>query len=220
MHSSRPSSRLTFPEAEARLPWLATLLEMYALSDRGVAEAIRRQEVLGRRLACGPGCAACCRCHLDIPVYPLELTGIYWYVLEETQGPQRVALQENLAAYRQGEACPFLLDDTCGIHPMRPMACRNFNVFGRPCAEGEDAFHSRRGDVLDPPRESQRAALERMLVAHGVRPKAARRARVRSGQVHVLAQVLQKVDWRRLAARMEGGQGSGPGPEDPGATGI
>ena len=204
MSPSKHPRRLSYPKAEARLPWLAGLLEMYAVTDHGVAEAIRRQQAQGRRLACGPGCAACCRCHLDIPVYPLELTGIYWYVLEELRDPVREALRTNLLAYERGAPCPFLVDESCAIHPLRPMACRNFNVFDRPCAEGEDAFHTRRGDVLDPPRESQRRALERMLVEHGVKPKAERRRRVRSGEVHALAQVLQGIDWRRLGERLGG----------------
>ena len=203
MPPSKPP-RLSYPEAEARLPWLATLLAMYGITDRGVAEAIRREQAQGRRLACGPGCAACCRCHLDIPIYPLELTGIYWYVLEELQGPSREALRTNLLTYERGAPCPFLVEDTCAIHPLRPMACRNFNVFDRPCAEGEDAYHSRRRDVLNPPRESQWQALERMLVEHGVKPKAERRRRVRSGEVHALAQVLQGINWRYLGERLGG----------------
>jgi hypothetical protein len=40
--------RLTFPDDEATHDWLA----------------------------CAKGCAACCRAHLTIPVYPLELVGI------------------------------------------------------------------------------------------------------------------------------------------------
>ena len=84
MSKKRPADslqrRLTFAEDEARLPWLGLLLSMYHTTDQGVAQGIRHAERQGRTLACARGCAACCRSHNDIPVYPLELAGIAWFV--------------------------------------------------------------------------------------------------------------------------------------------
>ncbi len=109
---------------------------------------MRREQAQGRNPACGRGCAACCRSHLTIPVYPLELIGIYWYPVEKVAGRIRDKLEKQLAEYRPNTPCPFLVDAACSIHPMRPMACRQLNVFGKVCAEGEDAYHTRRQDVL------------------------------------------------------------------------
>ncbi len=194
--------RLAFPADEARHPWLGLLLDAYHLIDQGVHQALGRELRRGRRLACAKGCAACCRSHLTIPVYPLELIGIYWYASEQLDPAQRRPLQRQLGAHAAGSPCPFLVEEACAIHPLRPAACRQFNVLDRPCAEGEDAFYSRRADVVTPIRRFADAAFERMLPFYGVTDPQERRAAIGEGRVHALAKVLQDLDWGKLAARL------------------
>ncbi|MBE0621708.1 MAG: YkgJ family cysteine cluster protein [Burkholderiales bacterium] len=203
-HTDSAQSRLTFAEDEARLPWLGLLLEMYNATDQGVAQGIRQAERQGRTLACARGCAACCRSHADIPVYPLELAGIAWFVSEKISGELRQKLQQQLAEHKANPSCPFLVDEACAIHPLRPMACRHFNVFDRACAEGEDAFHTRRKDVLTPVAFHKNKALAMMLRHHQVPTETERKARVADGSVHGLAQSLREVRWENLARRMKG----------------
>jgi len=193
-------ARLSFRANEKRLPWLSLLLEIQHLTNQGVASALRAD---GRKLACARGCASCCRSHVDIPVYPLELMGIAWYVVEKLEEPVRARLRDRLARHRELDGCPFLLDEACAIHPLRPMACRLFNVFTRVCAPGEDAFHSRPEDVLRPDPKHKREALREMLRHHGVDDGRERRRQVESGEVHRLAQSLRAIRWENLAARLE-----------------
>jgi len=200
---SARNNRLVFPEAEAKQSWLPLLLEAYAIVDAGLREAIGREEKQGKTLACHKGCAACCRSHTTIPVYPLELIGITWYAVEQLAGPVREKLETQLRTHKQGEPCPMLVDNACSIHPLRPMACRQFNVFGRVCAEGEDAYYTRRSDVLTPLREYADAAFDVMLPFYGVKTSAERQRLIESGQVHQLAKVLQEYDWPKLAERMQ-----------------
>lgn len=204
-HMSGPAKpkRLRFPKDEARHAWLPLLLDAYQIIDRGVQEGVRREASKGRRLACTKGCAACCRSHLTIPVYPLELIGIYWYATEQITAALREPLKRQLRAYRPGMPCPFLIDDACAIHPMRPAACRQFNVFDRVCSEGEDAYYTRRGDVLTPLQRFMNAAFDRMLPFYGVEDAGQRRKLIRDDRVHTLAKVLQELDWSKLANRME-----------------
>ena len=194
--------RLSFSGDEARLPWLSLLLEMYHTTDQGVAQGIRQGERQGRTLACTRGCAACCRSHSDIPVYPLELAGIAWFATEQLSGKLREKLQEQLAQHRANPSCPFLVDEACAIHPLRPMACRHFNVFDRACGEGEDAFHTRREDVLTPVAFHKHKALAMMLRHHQVPTETERKAHVANGSVHSLAQSLRELRWENLAKRM------------------
>ncbi len=198
--------RLVFAADEKRLPWLALLLQVQHITDRGVAAALRAD---GRRLACARGCANCCRSHVDIPVYPLELMGIAWYVLEQMEASTRARLAAQLANHRAMDACPFLLEEACAIHPLRPMACRHFNVFDRTCAPGEDAFHTRPGDVLRPDRKLKHEALREMLRHHGVHDGRERRRQVETGEVHRLAQSLREIRWENLAARLSAGTRAG-----------
>jgi uncharacterized protein len=198
---AQPADRLRFPDDEKRQPWLSLLLEIQHLTNQGVAAAIKAD---GRKLACGRGCASCCRTHTDIPVYPLELMGIAWFSAEKLAGELRERVAAQLLQHRTLGACPFLVDDACAIHPLRPMACRQFNVFETVCAAGEDAFHTRLGDVLKPDLKLKHEALREMLRHHGVRDGRERRRLVESGEIHRLAQSLREMRWESLASRMKG----------------
>jgi len=145
------SRRLHYPEDEQRLRWLPLLLDAYAVVDTGIAIAIRDEvKKSGKKLACDKGCDNCCVHQKDLPMYPHELVGIYWYVSEKIALPERAVLRERLERHVAGSGCPFLIDGSCSIHPMRPVGCRQFNVFSKPCAPGEDPYFTRRNDVLVP----------------------------------------------------------------------
>ncbi len=197
------SVRLSFPEEELRHAWLPMLLDAYGTADIGVAEGVRRQEKQGRELACRRGCSACCRTHRSIPVYPLELVGLSWYVTEKVSGPLREKLKASLRAHRSGGACPFLVDDVCAVHAMRPLACRHFNVFDKVCAEGEDAYYTRRGDVLTPLKSYMNEALDSMLPFYGVTKNKERRKAIKTGAMHKMARVMGDMEWASLADKMD-----------------
>lgn len=194
--------RLSYPTEEARHEWLPLLLDIYLITDRGVWEGVRRQENKGRTLSCSKGCSACCRAHTTIPVYPIEITGLYWYIIEKTGGEVREKLRLQCASHEEGQACPLLVDGACGVHPMRPQACRHFNVFGKPCAEGEDAFYTRREDVLTPIKKYKDEALSKMLPFHKITGRSQKRDAIKQGLLNNYVKVLQEIDWPKLAKRM------------------
>jgi hypothetical protein len=167
-------THLSFPQDEVLQSWLPMLLDAYLIADQGVAEGVRRQERQGRVLACRRGCAACCRSHKTIPVYPLELVGISWYATEKVQGAVRDKLRARLRQHRDGASCPFLVDEECSIHAMRPPIRR----------------------YLD-------GALEATLPFYGITRKPDKRQALRSGAVHGLVRVLRDLDWASLADRMD-----------------
>lgn len=179
-----------FAEDQARLPWLTRLLEVQQRTDQAVTAGIQRETRKGKALACARGCASCCRTHTDIPVYPLGLMGIAWYATEKLASPLRAQVQQ----HADHTACPFLVDEACAIHPLRPMACRHFNVFSRQCSPGED--------VLTPIKSLKDKALRVMLRHHDIKSDTERRRQVESGAVHGLAQSLRDMRWGTLAARM------------------
>ena len=202
---NKPSAhlkRLAFPEDEQRHAWLSMLLDAYHITDRGVAEGIARMTRSGHRLACAKGCAHCCITHRSIPVYPLELVGITWYATEKLDGPVRQVLKKALQAHRSGDPCAFLVDGACSIHPMRPMACRQFNVFNTACGPNEDAYYTRRGDVLTPNRRYADEAFMKMLPFYGIKDRSERRRLVKEGGQHSLAKDMQTLNWGSLAAKM------------------
>ncbi len=197
-------SRLSFQQDEKRQSWLPLILDAYAVIDEGVSRAIADEEKKrGIRLACARGCGNCCTTHRDIPVYPLELVGIYWYVIEKIPQPQRGILKKNLNVYHKGGPCPFLIEGVCSIHPMRPIACRQFNVFNKPCDEGEDPYYTRRADVLSPYTEFRDKAFSIMLPFYGITGKQEIERAVQSRMVDNLVRVLQRCNWYELAVRMD-----------------
>jgi len=194
--------RLSFPDDERRLEWLPMLLDAYHITDRGVADGIALMTRKGHRLACAKGCAHCCVTHRSIPVYPLELVGITWYATERLTGAVREDLKKALREHGSGDPCAFLVDGACAIHPLRPMACRQFNVFNTACGPGEDAFYTRRDDVMTPNTRYADDAFFTMLPFYGVKHKAERRRVVREGLQHAMAKDMQALNWISLANKM------------------
>lgn len=200
---SRPA-RVRFPEDEAKHSWLPLLLDSHALVHEGVAAAIRREtRDRGRILACRTGCSNCCRFQTDIAVYPVELVGISWYAVEKTGGEFRSVLKEQLSAHDQTLPCPFLVQDRCSIYPLRPMSCRQFTVFTRPCEPGEDPYFTRREDVLKPVQDYLDRAIYAILPFFGVQDDREREEAVKAGMLKPLLQNLQACNWKSLARRMD-----------------
>jgi Fe-S-cluster containining protein len=196
-------ARLCFPDDEKVYDWLALLADAYFIVDTGVAEAIQKETKKKRTLACGKGCSSCCKTHQTIPVYPLELVGISWYVTEKVSGDDREALKNQLRTHKTDNPCPFLLNGLCMIHLVRPISCRQFNVFGKPCADNEDPYYTRLEDVLPPVKQYVDRAFFIMLPFYGVNDKLERRKVIQSGSMHKIVKLIQTCNWKTLADRME-----------------
>jgi Fe-S-cluster containining protein len=201
-------ARAAFPEDEGKHEWLPMLLDAYAMVDTGVETAIKEHEAEhGVKLACREGCDSCCRSQTDVPLYPLELVGIYWYAAERITGEARKALKERLLFYAKGRPCPFLAEGSCLIHKVRPVSCRQFNVFVKPCGPGEDPYFTRREEVLTPIREFTVRAFKTMLPFYGAKEATDDEA---NRVIHEEIINLKKVDWKKLYALMEGFESENP----------
>jgi Fe-S-cluster containining protein len=191
-----------FPEDEARLPWLPMLLDAYSLADTGVAIAVRDEEKkTKKKLACAKGCGNCCAHQKDLPLYPHELVGIYWYVSEKMPSPVRDVLRDRLARSAAEPACPFLVENSCSIHPVRPVGCRQFNVFTAPCAPGEDPYYTRRHDVLTPPAEYTDRAFAAVLPLYNMKREGGIAEAIKVVRSQIMN--LRSFDWSKLVAIMD-----------------
>lgn len=151
--------------------WLPILQKAHALMDRAARAGWERlASEHGVKPACGPGCAHCCRG--VIPVSAPELAGAFWYAAGHCPGADRLGIERRLRGRAPGE-CPFLLGGNCSVYPMRFLACRQFFVFGRACAAGEDVWETRGRDIPRPHREKKLKALAELAALYGVEPPAA-----------------------------------------------
>ena len=125
-----------------------------------------------------------------------------WYAVEVLEGELRDALTTQLKNLENLHSCPFLINNACSIHAVRPMACRSFNVFNRQCSKGEDAYYTRRDDVLTPLKKYQDDAFNIMLPFYGVKNKAERRRMIKTGAMHQMAKVMRDLNWSTLADKM------------------
>jgi Fe-S-cluster containining protein len=132
------------------------------------------------------------------------LVGIYWYVSEKLPQPARDTLKSRLAAHTADSPCPFLVDGACSIHPLRPLGCRQFNVFATPCAPGEDPYYTRRDDVLVPMADYTDRAFAAVLASYKMEKERdiAKAVKLIRGQI----MNLQEYDWNKLVKAMETGK--------------
>jgi Fe-S-cluster containining protein len=131
---------------ETLLPILRGLSSLF--SDRAAARA----EAAGRPISCRAGCGACCR--QLVALAPSEAHALARLVRAMPE-PRRTVIRQRFDAalqrlgdlidrmptstekertelshayFKLGIACPFLEDESCSIHPDRPMACREYLV--------------------------------------------------------------------------------------------
>ncbi|MBL8673834.1 MAG: YkgJ family cysteine cluster protein, partial [Rhodospirillales bacterium] len=152
----------------------AVLPALQALVDAVVASSERALEGKGRAVSCKAGCGACCRQFVPLTAVEahhlqrvvermpgprrariearfadamrrLRAAGLEALALDSggLSGAARHAA--SLAYFKLGIACPFLEDESCSIHPVRPLACREYLVTS-PAAN----CASPTGDAIEP----------------------------------------------------------------------
>jgi Predicted Fe-S-cluster oxidoreductase len=132
---------------EGKYPWLPALLDAYNIIDKGdEIELESITESNGRKIACSKGCSACCL-NPTVPINQVELQGLSWYVSEVMDQEIYDRISPQLLNHDQTTTCCFLLDGVCTVYPVRPIACRTFHVFDKPCEEYEDVSKTRPEDI-------------------------------------------------------------------------
>jgi uncharacterized protein len=131
------------------------------------------------------------------------MAGMAWYCTEETTGEDPGGPGHATGGlFRKENPVPFLVDDACAVHALRPMACRQFNVFDTPCAEDEDPFYNRRQDVLTPSETFKNKAFWVTLPFYGIVDEKDKDIAIKENHIHRQIRVLQQCNWKELARKM------------------
>ncbi len=145
---------LAVPPGSVRLSELAW--NAMAIDEKLVGMAVAAEAKQGRLVSCQKGCGACCR--QAVPLSPAEAfmiadvvaamppdrklatLGRFAAAKESLQAhgfgdrslggaaSEEQVLGLGLDYFRLGIACPFLVEESCSIHPNRPSACREYLV--------------------------------------------------------------------------------------------
>lgn len=203
----RNTDRVCYPEDEANNPWLSPLLDAFHIQDTGISieleeEKKRRQKKLG----CRRGCGTCCQ-RPTVPVTEVEIRGIAWYITEKLPEALRETIVKEILYRGDSLKCPFNIEGSCGIYPVRPIACRLLYVFGEPCVPGRDINSSRPNDVWAHSRELGRKVSFALLPAYGITHPLAREEAVNSGFLAENTVLMLAQPWDKLLGLQADGSG-------------
>jgi Fe-S-cluster containining protein len=132
------------------------------LENSLIGKVAQEAAAAGQPISCRAGCGACCRQLVPVSIFEAEAMNEWFRELPQEQRAvieQRfhhalLALRENgvlqqlleeewvrdersvaqlaIDYFHAGVACPFLVDESCSIHPIRPLSCREYLVTSPP----------------------------------------------------------------------------------------
>ena len=151
----RMRGRVSVPAGPTRLRVMLPVFQ--SLADGLISLAVNAAEEKGKAVSCKKGCGACCRQLVPISEVEarrvaevvnelpeprrsqvrerfaearrrLEVSGMLDKLLRRDQWDEEEVQRLGLEYFRLGIACPFLEDESCSIHPDRPITCREYLV--------------------------------------------------------------------------------------------
>lgn len=155
----------TLPAGQTNLTELLPIIQN--LQNAVVSRVADEAAQAGTPISCGPGCGACCRQMVPISLFEAEALAAWMrslpeerrHALQERFHRALVALRDagvidklvgeewvhggepavELAVdyFHAGVPCPFLENESCSVHAMRPLVCREYLVTSPPelCAD-------------------------------------------------------------------------------------
>jgi Fe-S-cluster containining protein len=154
------SAKADVPAGQTNVTKLLPVIQ--SLENAIVGAAVEQSEAAGYPISCKAGCGACCRQMVPVSIFEaqdlgewirslpvdqqkalegrfhqtllaLKDTGIIdrlvhedWFADDDT------AKKMAIDYFRLGIPCPFLRDESCSIHPRRPLSCREYLVTSSP----------------------------------------------------------------------------------------
>jgi Fe-S-cluster containining protein len=145
------------PDKTSQVPLSDLLPALRAMTNGTVQAAVQRESDAGRSISCQAGCGACCRQLVPLTLtearqMPVLIAGLepahrervmarfedarrrfvanglwdQFEAMDARTAEERMAL--SMRYFHAGVPCPFLEDDSCSIHPDRPLICRQYLV--------------------------------------------------------------------------------------------
>jgi Fe-S-cluster containining protein len=150
----------TVPAGQTNLTQILPVLQ--SIEDSFIAGVASQLSQMGRTISCKAGCGACCRQMVPISIFEAEALAAWVRSLPEARQQElaqrfdaglrklasaglidRMVLEDWFAKTESARKlaleylyervpCPFLEDESCSIHPIRPLVCREYLVTSPP----------------------------------------------------------------------------------------
>jgi Fe-S-cluster containining protein len=150
----------TVPAGQTNLTRILPVLQ--AIDDSVIAGVASQLSQIGRTVSCKAGCGACCRQMVPLSIFEAEALAAWIQSLPEAHRQElaqrfdhalrklaasglidRMVSEDWMADTESARhltleylyqriACPFLENECCSIHPMRPLICREYLVTSPP----------------------------------------------------------------------------------------
>lgn len=149
-------ANVTVPAGKTNLTQLLPVIQNFDsnIVDHAASEVAKA----GRPVSCRKGCGACCRQMVPLSVFEAEALGEWFNSLPEARQAEleerfrcglaklkesgvldtlmdpnwgtdeKSFVQMAVDYFHAGVACPFLEEESCSIHPIRPLICREYLV--------------------------------------------------------------------------------------------
>ena len=196
--------RQRFPEHERKYNWLSMLLDAYHINDVGIYKELTiEKKQRKQKIACHKGCHNCCS-KPDVPISEIEIAGISWLSSEIIVDlTLRIRLKKQLRNHKKSLQCPFLVEGVCSIYPVRPIACREYFVFGMPCKQDEQPEGTRPHDVWSPSRNVARKTALKILPFYGFHEEPDKIRAFEEGFLHRNSVSMHLYHWALIAQTMD-----------------
>ena len=155
----RLDASIAVPAGEVTLTQMLPVLQN--LSSRIIDSTVEIIGTEGFQVSCRAGCGACCRQLVPLSIFEAEALAAWVDTLPEdrrqelaarfhsalsalrdagllsrlgpaTHSDAAASLTLAMDYHRAGVACPFLEEESCSIHPIRPLICREYLVTSPP----------------------------------------------------------------------------------------
>jgi Fe-S-cluster containining protein len=150
------NANLEVPAGKTTLTSLLPVLQSFDSSM--INHVVNEATEAGHPISCRKGCGACCRQMVPLSIFEAEFLGNWFHSLpkeRQTELEQRFHrgliklkeagvldkimdsewgadeesfIQMAIDYFGAGVPCPFLEDESCSIHPIRPLVCREYLV--------------------------------------------------------------------------------------------
>lgn len=153
-------AKVEVPAGQTNITALLPIIQSF--ENAIVGTAARQAAEGGHPISCKAGCGACCRQMVPISIFEAQALGQWIRALPEEQqralearfhqtllslkdtgiiqrlieedwfADSETALGMAVDYFHLGIPCPFLVDESCSIHPIRPLSCREYLVTSPP----------------------------------------------------------------------------------------